>query len=376
MIRRGRFGLAAAAAAALALTLAACSGATTPSTGSSGSGSAGTLEGKGKTIVAFVVSTANNYVGADVKAMQAEADKLDYKLEVISNNFSQTQEDQQIRQYLSGGQKPAAFLYWPANNDSGANSARLLSKTAPVFLLAGALNSQNEAYVTARAGQDNVAIGKQMGTNLLEAISDAKAAGATFHGPGGKPNVLEVTFMAGYEAGVLRHQGWTSVAGKDVNLLSTENVQTPDSQGGFTAASQVIPKYQSQGIDFVVAGSNNMGAGVVKALQQSGITPGKDVYVVAGDFSGDKQPLRSGLIQSAVLQSPVIEGTLIIQTAARYLSTGKTVAGTTTLKATEEEPALANTPPSKSTIMPHAGITLKNIDTLKVWGKTVDELEP
>lgn len=372
MIRRGRIGLA-AAGAALVLALAACT-----STSDSGAGSTkgtGSLDGKGATIVAFLVSTSDNYVGAGAKAMQAEADKLHYKLKIVANNFSQTQEDQQVRQYLSSGQKPAAFLYWPANNDSGANSARLLSRTAPVFLLSGALNKQNTPYITARAGQDNLSIGKQIGTDLLGAIADAKKAGTKFHGPDGKPNVLEINFMAGYEAGTLRHEGWTSVAGKDINLLATENVLTPDSQGGFTAASQIVPKYQSQGIDFVVAGSNNIGAGVVKALQQSGLTPGKDVTVVAGDFSGDKQPLLNGQIQSAVLQSPVIEGILIVQTVARYRSTGKVASGTVHLTATPDEPKISNTPPSRSTIMPDPGITLQNVKTLKVWGRTIDQLE-
>lgn len=372
MIRRRRIALAAAGATALALALAACSGTSAGAKDTKGTGS---LDGKDATIVAFLVSTSNNYVGADAKAMKAQATKLHYTLKVIANNFNQTQEDQQVRQYLSSGQKPAAFVYWPANNASGANSARLLSRTAPVFLLSGALNAQNKPYITARAGQDNLSIGKQMGTNLVAAIAQAKKAGMKFHGPNGTPNVLEVTYMAGYEAGILRHDGWTSVAGSDIHLLGTENVQTPDSQGGFTAASQVIPKYAAQGIDFVVAGSNNMGVGVVKALQQNGLTPGKNVIVVAGDFSGDKQPLLNGQIQSAVLQSPVLEGTLVVQTAARYLSTGKVVDVTTHLPAARTEPVISNTAPSKSTIMPDPGITLENEKSMVVWGRTIDQLE-
>lgn len=367
--------------AALTMAVAACGGggqAAGP-TGSAGSASGGagtgTLQGNGQQIVAFTVSTSNNYLGALAKSMQAEADKLGYQLTIIDNKFDQTEQDQQIRQFLASGQDVAAFIYWPANNDAGVNSARLLSQKAPVFQLSGVIKPEAEDYITARVGQDNLSIGKQMGTNLVAAIDAAKASGTTFHGPNGTPNVLEVTYPAGYEAGIMRHEGWTSVAGDKVNLLATENTTTPDAQGGFTAANQVIPKYKEQGIDFVVAGSNNQAAGVVKALQQNGLNPGQDVIVVAGDFSGDKQPLKDGLINSAVLQSPVIEGTLAVQTIARYLSTGQVVDGSTTLDADPVEPELSNTPPTRFTIMPNPPITQDNYATMRVWGRTVDELE-
>ena len=317
----------------------------------------GTLDGKGQTIAVFIVSTSNNYVGADVKTMQAEAAKLNYKLDVIDNKFDQTEQDQQVRQYLASGKSPAAFIYWPANNDSGVNSARLLAAKAPVFQLSGRILPQAEKYITARA------------------VQDAKAKGTTFHGPGGKPNILEITYPAGYEAGTLRHDAFFKQVGDTFNILATENGKSPDAQGGFSAASQVIPKFKEQGIDLVVAGSNNIGSGVVKALAQNGLTPGKDVTVVVGDFSGDKQPLLSGQVYGAVLQSPVIEGTLIVQTAAKYLSTGKVQDGTAQLPADPTEPEVTNTAPSRSTIMPNPAITLADYHTMRVWGRSVDELE-
>lgn len=364
--------------AALTMAVTACGGggqAAGPAGSTSAAAGSGTVQGNGQHLVAFTVSTSNNYLGALAKSLQAEADKLGYQLTIIDNKFDQTEQDQQIRQFLASGQDVAAFIYWPANNDAGVNSARLLSQKAPVFQLSGVIKPEADPYITARVGHDNLSIGQRMGANLVAAIDAAKASGTTFHGTDGMPNVLEVTYPAGYEAGILRHDGWTSVAGDAVNLLATENTTTPDAQGGFTAANQVIPKYKGQGIDVVVAGSNNQAAGVVKALQQNGFAPGHDVIVVAGDFSGDKQPLKDGLIQSAVLQSPVIEGTLAIQTIARYLSTGQVIDGTTTLDADPVEPPLTDAPPTRFTIMPNPAITLDNYSTMRVWGRTVDELE-
>jgi ABC-type sugar transport system substrate-binding protein len=372
MIRRHKV---AAVAAALAGALLASGCGTLASGGAAQVKGSGTLDGAGRTIVAFIVSTANNYVGADAKAMQAEATKLNYRLEVIDNKFDQTEQDQQVRQYLASGRTAAAFIYWPANNDTGVNSARLLAAKAPVFQLNGRLLPQAEKYVTAVAGQDNESIGAEMSTMALQAVAAAKTKGTQFHGPGGKPNLLEVTYPSGYETGIVRHDAFFAKVGDTFNLLATENAATADAQGGFTAASQVIPKYQGQGIDVVLAGSNNIGAGVVKALQQNGLTPGKDVTVVVGDFSGDKQPLIHGQVYGAVLQSPVIEGTLIVQTAARYLSAGKVVDGTVRLPVSPNEPVITNTAPSRFTYMPNPAITPDNYKTLRVWGLGVDQLE-
>jgi ABC-type sugar transport system substrate-binding protein len=359
-------------AAGLVLALAACSSPATSSTKVSGSG---TLSGKGKTIVAFLVSTANSYVGADAKALQAEATRLGYGLKIVQNNFNQTQEDQQVRQFLSSGQKAAAFVYWPATAGAGINSARLLSQQAPVFQMNAPVLAKEESYITAYAGADQVAIGEAMGRSALADVKAQKAAGVVFHGADGKPNLLTVTFPVGYQAGIDRETGFNKIVGNTFNVLDTEHGATPDAQGGFTAASQILPKDKSENIDFVLAGSNNIGAGVVKALIQNGITPGKDVQVIAGDFSGDKQPLISGQIYSAVLQSPSIEGRLVIDTVAKYLATGKVTNTTVHQAISDQAPKLDVTPPAKTTYMPVGPITLDNYKQYKVWGLDINQLE-
>ncbi|WP_166459544.1 sugar ABC transporter substrate-binding protein [Amycolatopsis pithecellobii] len=361
-----------AAVTATAFLLSGCGGAVVVPAKVTGTG---TVEGRGATIVAFTISTANSYVNTEIKAMQAETARLGYRLEVIDNNFDQTQQNQQVRQFLASGKPAAAFVYWPANNDTGVNSARLLAARAPVIQLNGRVLPQAQPYITARPGQDNEAIGAEMGTMALQAVAEARARGVAFHGPGGKPNLLEITYPTGYETGVVRHQAFFGRVGDTFNVLATENVKSPDAQGGFTAASQVLSKYKAAGIDIVVAGSNNIGTGVVKALQQGGLHPGKDVTVVVGDFSGDQQPLKKGLIYSAVLQSPVIEGILAVQTAARYLATGKVVDGVDRLPTAAGQPPMAGDAPARFTYMPNPAITPQNVDTLRVWGRSIQELQ-
>lgn len=363
------------AATALAVSLAACS----TSGGNTGSPASvegtGALDGGGKTIVAFTVSTANNYVNAMTSSMKDEAAKFNYKLKIIENNFDQTQEDQQVRQFLASGEDAAAFIYWPATNESGVNSSRLLSARGPVIQVNSRILPEAEPYITAYAGADHPDIGKTMGEQAVKIADADKAAGRQFHGPDGKPNILEITFRSGYQVGIDRSQGFFGATGDTFNLLATEHVTTADAQGGFTAASQIIPKAKSQGIDYVVAGSNNMAVGVARALLQNGLEPGKDVKVIAGDFSGDKQPLLNGQIESAVLQSPVIDGKLAMQTVARYLATGKATDETVRVPVEANEPEVTATPPAKVTYMPNPVILRDGYNQFTFWGLGIDQLE-
>ncbi|MGV0853508.1 sugar ABC transporter substrate-binding protein [Mycolicibacterium phlei] len=361
-------------ATALLMAIAGCGAATTPYTRASVVPT-GTLDGQGRTLVAFTVSSANNYVNAATQAMRDQAAALNYNIKIIENSFNQTMQDQQVRQFLASGQDAAAFIYWPATNESGINSSRLLAARAPVIQINSRVLDPATKYVTAYSGVDNHAIGRTMGQSALKSVAAARAAGRKFHGPHGEPNLLEITYPSGYQAGIDRSAGFFDEIAGTFHHLATEHVKTPDAQGGFTAASQIIPKVKSQGIDYIAVGSNNMAVGVVKALVQNGLRPGTDVTVIAGDFSGDKQPLLTGQIESAVLQSPVIDGRLAVQTAAQLLATGEVREGATQIPVAASEPELEMTIPYQSTYMPALPIFRTNYATFRFWGLTLDQLE-
>lgn len=354
---------------ALSLTAVGSAGAATTK-------GSGTLNGHGKTIVVFFVATTDVYINADVIAVKAEAKKLNYKVNIILNNFDQNQEDQQVRQYLSTGQKPAAFIYWPATDAAGINSSRLLSKVAPVFQIDQGVLPQAKPYVTAYVGANQYSIGEEAGFMALKSLKAEKKAGVKFHGPNGKPNILNISFPPGYQAGISRMEGFYKIVGKSFNVLATEYAPTTDAAGGLTAAGQIIPKFKSEGIDYVFAGSNAIGGGVVTALKQNGIVSGgKGTTIISGDFSGNKLPLEKGQIYSAVLQSPVIEGGLTVQTVARFLATGQVKAGTVTIPFDHKAPVVSLTPPATTTYMPNPPILQSNYKNFVFWGLGINKLE-
>jgi ABC-type sugar transport system substrate-binding protein len=327
-----------------------------------------------KSLVMFMPSTANVYLAAAAAAARTEAAKNGYTLTVIENNFDQVEQDQQVQQYLASGGKPAAFLWWPATSAAGVNSNRQLAQVAPVIQWNQAIVPSAVPFVKAYAGVSDTGIGKEAGEQALKARDAAVAAGLQLHSPGG--NLLEFGFAAGYQASVERHDAFTAAtASAPFNLLHNEPAGF-DAQAAYRAASQIVPKYLADGIDFVYCESNDLCVGVLTALEQNGLTPGKDVYVVAGTFSGDKQPLRDKLFSSTALQSPVIEGQLVIRTGIQYLRTGEVKPGTFQVPPDPTDPGLSDDPPYQATYMPNPAITPETIDTLRIWGLDINQLQP
>jgi ABC-type sugar transport system substrate-binding protein len=350
-----------------------CSSGSSNSSGGSaseaGSGT-GSLEGNGELLKIFMPTTSNVYLAAAAKAAEAEAKELGYTTSVIENNFSQTEQDQQVQEWLATGEEAAAVMFWPASAANATASIRALSKVAPVLQWNQLIDPAAEDFIEiGYAGVSDLGIGDQAGKDTLAKIDELTAAGYEFHGPDGLPNVLEISLGSGdYAAGEDRHNAFMEVVDGKVNYLGREGAAEFDAQGAYTAASTAIPKYLADGIDFIYVQTNDMGNGVVQAAEQNGLKPGEDVFLMTGTSSGSTENLRSGKITTAVLQSPAIEGTLIVDTVAQYLATGKVTDGEVTIASDETKPELEVVPPSRVTYMMNPTVTGENIDSFKIWG--------
>jgi ABC-type sugar transport system substrate-binding protein len=374
--RRGflRKMIAVVGAGALVAGLAACSSESPAPAGTEGTSSSGEINGEGKTIVVFMPSTATIYQSDWAGSARAEAERLGYEIKIFENKTDQTEQDQQVQQFLATGEVPAAFIWWPSNSQAGINSSRLLSQVAPVIQTNQAVLEEGEEYITAYAGVRAFGIGETMGEMATTAREEREADGVELSSDEG--NVLEFTFPAGYQSGIDRHDGFLeATSDAPFNILQSEpNITGFDSQATFETASQVIPKFLGEGIDIVLAQNLSMAAGAVTALEQNGLTPGEDVLVIAGNDAGDKTPLLDGKVYSAVIQSPVIEGKLAVQTVARYVATGEVTDEEVFLELEAEEPELTATPPAKVTYMPNPAIRVEDIDGFQFWGLTYEEL--
>jgi len=353
----------------LSMGLAACSSGSSTSSASSVEGS-GSLEGDGELLKIFMPSTSNVYLAAAAKAAEAEAKELGYTTSIVENNFDQTEQDQQVQEWLATGEEAAAVMFWPASAANATASIRALSRVAPVLQWNQLIDPAAEEFVEiGYAGVSDTGIGDQAGKDTLAQIEKMKAEGYKFQGPGGMPNVLEISLGSGdYAAGEDRHNAFMEVVDGNVNFLGREGSAQFDAQGAYKAASTAIPKYLSDGIDIIYVQTMDMGNGVVQAAEQNGLKPGEDVFLMTGTSSGSTENLREGKITTAVLQAPVIEGTLIVDNVAQYLATGEVADGEITIASDEAKPELAVEPPTRITYMMNPTVTGENIESFKIWG--------
>ena len=71
---------------------------------------------------------------------------------------------------------------------------------------------------------------------------------------------------------------------------------------GYEIGSQVIPHYKGQ-FDFLFVSNQQAANGIIRALKENGITPGKDVYIVSGDCSGTLEAVKNGETFGTGIQS-------------------------------------------------------------------------
>lgn len=343
------------------------------SAATSGSPSAApTFDGQGKTIVIFMLNPFGPYIQGDQDGLTNTFAKYGYKTKVVTNNLSQSDQDQQVQQYLASGEKPAAFIWWPTNAAAGVNDTRLLSQVAPVIQLNQAIQPAGKQYVKFYVGDLDNENGKLIAQGLTKARDAQKAAGVSLHSDGG--NLLVFDAPAGYQGGIDRLAAFkTATASAPFNILASTNNTNADD--GYKNGLSIIPKYKDKGIDFVYVYDGDIATGVVKALLQDGLTPGKDVQVVDGNCASAITDYSNGQIFSTTLQSGVIEGIATAEMTVRYLANQTVNPGTVMLPNTPDYPTDLPGAPSEINGIPLPVVSgAASVDSTKLWGYTTAQL--
>jgi ABC-type sugar transport system substrate-binding protein len=333
-------------------------------------GGSGSIQGNGEEIVMFTMTTSNIYGEVQVNGAREEAEALGYKLRVYENNFSQPEQDQQVQQYIASGAQPPAIIYWPWIRDAGANSARQLAQLAPVVQMTQPPDEATEPHVTAYAGANQTLIGQTQGEMMLEAREVAREEG--LKGPG---NLLVIQFAESEYTGQARWAAFEEATADEPFEIVHIEYGANDPETGYEKGSQVIPRYKGE-FDFLYVSNQQAANGVIRALKENGITPGKDVHIVSGDCSGSLEAVKSGETFATGIQSGAVEGRLAVRTAAKLIANdGQTEGEEVQFEVEPEAPEIEPGPPAKFNFMPHApAIGADGIAETSVWGLTADEI--
>lgn len=330
------------------------------------------ISGEGKRLVMFTITASNIYGANQIKGAQMEAERLGFELTVFQNNFSQPEQDQQVQQLIASGMKPDAIIFWPWVADAAINANRQLARLAPVIQLTQEPNEQQWPFVQAYSGANQILIGRTLGEMMIGAREAARAAGMTFKQPGGA--LLVFQHPAGEKTGTERMKGFLEVtAGEPFSIIHTEfGPNSPES--GYEIGSAVIPRFKGQ-FDFLFVSNQQAANGIIRALKENGIEPGRDVMIVSGDCSGTLDAVKNGETYGTGIQPAAVEGMLAVRTAAKFIHNGRIEGDIIQMPVEAAAPPLDPGPPARYNYMPHApAIGAEGVANTMIWGFTADEI--
>ncbi len=275
MFAKRRFisALALTAAGALTLGLAACSaGSGSEPAASGGSGDL--------TTIGFV---AVGPEGAWRKANEANIQEtfskdagFDLKYAPAANNDQKSQ----IDAFTSFVDEGVDVILLSATEGSGWEDSLERAKEAeiPVVLIDRGIEPNNTDLYVTRIAPDNIAVSEGVANWAVETFPNG-ANYFTLEGPAGVSVVNE------------RNEGWDEVVGADPKLVKlgaqTANWSTEEAKSVF----ETVLKSNNNNVQLVFAQNDEMGLGAVQAVEEAGLTPGKDVKIATID--GTKNALQA-----------------------------------------------------------------------------------
>lgn len=318
-------------------------------------------------IVVFMPPGTDNYLAQWQVGAKDKAKALGFDIKIIENSRDQAEEDSQVQQEIASGEKVVGYIWWPFVNAAGIGSLRALSQTGvPVIATNQFPVKGAEKYWLAYAGVNDFFNAQVAAKMLLEACKQSQTVKCD--------KGMIFTFPAGYSAGSDRRKGFMEAA---ANLKVIQTVDTGGfmQQEGYKVASQVIPAHKSE-ISWVYTENDSLASGVLQALKENGLHPGKDVLVVGGTCHGDTTNLLSGELVGTGIQAAYLEGWQSVQTLYKYLNTKKVEPGEIYLPADPEHPPSDEGAPHKYNFIPNpsVGNTKQDLDKFRLWGFTFAQL--
>jgi ABC-type sugar transport system substrate-binding protein len=360
----------------VAVGLTACGDDDDSGSGDSGgeaSEGSGSIKGDGKELVMFTMTSSNVYGANQIAGARQEAEDLGFKIKVYENTFSQPEQDQQVQQYIASGAQPAAIIWWPWVRDAGLNSVRQLERLAPVVQMTQPPDDASAPFMAAYAGANQTLIGETLGQMMLEAREAARKEGAKFKSKNG--NLLVFQHPEGEFTGTARWAAFEEVTKDEPFKVVHTEYGANDPETGYEKGSQIVPKYKGQ-FDFLFISNQQAANGIIRALKENGITPGKDVWLVSGDCSGSLEAVKNGETFGTGIQPAAVEGALAVRTAAKLVANdAKTEGEEVQYEVEAEPPPIEPGPPAKYNYMPHApAVGPEGIAETKIWGQTADQI--
>ncbi|WP_138753199.1 ABC transporter substrate-binding protein [Paenibacillus sinopodophylli] len=291
---------------AVGLLLSACSGNAANNNGGNAATNAGTEttapapEDKGsdkKIVLGF------SQIGAESGWRDAETQSIkdtfgsDAQFELKFSDAQQKQENQikAIRTFIS--QKVDAIALAPVV-ESGWETVLEEAKAAniPVFLLDRTVKVSDESLYTSFIGSDFVLEGQNAAKTMMELLGADKQV-----------NIVELQGTVGASAANDRQKGFKEIVDGNPNYKIIKS-----QSGDFTRAKgkevmEAFLKSDGKNIQAVYAHNDDMALGAIQAIEEYGLKPGTDIFVVSVDgIKPAFEAIRDGKLNVTVECNPLL----------------------------------------------------------------------
>jgi ABC-type sugar transport system substrate-binding protein len=322
-------------------------------------------------VVFFGISQQNPYIKQWHLGARNQAKKYGWSLRYVESQNSQQQQDTQITQLLGSGKKPLGIVLSPFAGEAAAASMLAIKRARiPLVIIDAEPSAEQAQLYDIYAGADDV-LSARTSAQLL--VTEARQKKTKLAGG------LIIGCPWDYRGCVRRRDNFPKALAKldkSAKIVRAYPTKGFGPTEGYDVATQVVPAMKGK-FNFVYTLNDAIGLGVIKALKENGLKPGKDVFVVGGTCLGraTNKAVLTGELAGTAVQSPFVEGQLTVITLAQYLNNGGKVTPGRTNVAAGKPPSL-NQPPHKFNYMPNPAVenNAAGFQTAKIWGQTAKQL--
>ncbi|BBY26888.1 ABC transporter substrate-binding protein [Mycolicibacterium sediminis] len=281
--------LKAAAAIASVGLLAACGSGPAPG-GGSGGGDGGQL-----TMGFSQVGAESGWRTANTKSIQDAAAAAGVNLKFSDAGGEQENQISAIRSFVQ--QRVNVIAFSPVVR-TGWDAVLLEAKNAgiPVILTDRAVDTQEKDVYKTFLGADFVEEGRRAGDWVVKQYASAP----------GPVNIVQLEGTTGADPAIERKTGFADAIAANPNLRVIASQSGDFTRSGGKQVMEAFLKANPK-IDLVFAQNDDMGLGAMEAIEAAGLTPGKDVQIVAVDATHDgMQALADGKFNYIVECNPLL----------------------------------------------------------------------
>ncbi|MCR8657799.1 ABC transporter substrate-binding protein [Paenibacillus endoradicis] len=242
-------------------------------------------------------------IGAESGWRDAETQSIkdtfgsDAQFELKFSDAQQKQENQikAIRTFIS--QKVDAIALAPVV-ESGWETVLEEAKAAniPVFLLDRTVKVSDESLYTSFIGSDFILEGQNAAKTMMELLGEDKQV-----------NIVELQGTVGASAANDRQQGFKEIVDANPNYKIIKS-----QSGDFTRAKgkevmEAFLKSDGKNIQAVYAHNDDMALGAIQAIEEYGLKPGVDIFIVSVDgIKPAFEAIRDGKLNVTVECNPLL----------------------------------------------------------------------